>query len=88
MAWHVGSFSMFAFANILWLIIQVANFNEISPRSTTGYKMNLTAEALTIVCIVMAELPLLHIINSIIAKGIQDQMEEDPDQIEIQSQYD
>lgn len=38
--------------------------------------MNLTAETLTIVCVVFSELLLLHILNSIVTKGIQDETED------------
>lgn len=70
MTWHLGSFSMFAFANILWLILQLTDLNQINIRRISGFKVNLSAETLTIICVFMSELPLLHILNSIVAKGI------------------
>lgn len=72
MKWHVLSFSMFAVANIVWLIIQTADYTQTKTRRKAGYTLSLTAELITIICVSLSELPLLHILHSIIAKGIKD----------------
>ena len=77
MKWHVLSFSMFAVANIVWLIIQTADYTQTKTRSKAGYTLSLTAELITIICVSLSELPLLHILHSIIAKGIKDQEEDE-----------
>ena len=87
MTWHLGSFSMFAFANILWLILQITDFDQLNLRKIAGFKVNLIAETLTIICVFLAELPLLHILNSIISKGILDQREDEYKSGDFQSQY-
>lgn len=77
MKWHVLSFSMFAVANIVWLIIQTADYTQTKTRRKAGYTLSLTAELITIICVSLSELPLLHILHSIIAKGIKDQEEDE-----------
>ena len=71
--WHIGSFASFAFANILWTTIQAVNVSSTDIETRIGLILTLTSESLTVVCVAFSELPLLHIINSLVSSSLEDQ---------------
>jgi hypothetical protein len=73
MLWHIGSFTSFAIANIIWTTIQAINASSLKIETKIGLVLTLSSESLTVVCVVFSELPLLHIINSLVYFGYKDQ---------------
>jgi hypothetical protein len=73
MIWHIGSFTSFAVANIIWLTIQaISNSSLDLDDNRVGPILTMVSEGLTVVCVVLAELPLLHIINTLVYLGLKD----------------
>jgi hypothetical protein len=69
MLWHIGSFTSFAVANAIWTTIQAINASSLKIETKIGLILTLSSETLTVVCVVFSEVPLLHIINSLICQG-------------------
>ena len=69
MLWHIGSFTSFAVANVIWTSIQAINASSLKIDTRIGLILTLSSESLTVVCVVFSEMPLLHIINSLIQQG-------------------
>lgn len=73
MIWHIGSFTSFAVANIIWLTIQaISNSSLDLDDNRVGPILTMVSEGLTVVCVVLAEVPLLHIINTLVYLGLRD----------------
>ena len=73
MIWHIGSFTSFAVANIIWLTIQaISNSSLDLDDNRVGPILTMVSEGLTVVCVVLAEVPLLLIINTLVYLGLRD----------------
>jgi hypothetical protein len=73
MIWHIGSFTSFAVANIIWLTIQaISNSSLDLDDHRVGPILTMVSEGLTVFCVVFAEVPLLHIINTLVYLGLKD----------------
>jgi len=72
-AWHIGSFIVFFIANMLLVGILVNRYN-INQNLHKGQKTLQLTLAAAIVGITLSEFPILHIIYSLVKKGISDKV--------------